>query len=127
MRPSRIQAVEDVYREAVRELTEPLRWFYSEVGCLDGVSGSGDGLQLCFKSSRIYLRIRLVKSPRVNPTGFPLILAVPTLLEAVEKLEERGFGVEWFHGIDWADRRIATHDPAGNRVELKRDWPFGML
>jgi len=127
MRPSRIQAIEDVHREGALHLTDLLRWFYAEVACLDELSDDPDAPQLCFKSGQIHLRIKLVDVPQVDSTGFRLVLAVPALFEAEEKLKDRRMPLEWSQGVDWVDRRIATLDPAGNRVELKQDWPFGML
>ena len=108
-------------------MIDSLRWFYSQVACLDEAPDTPNDRRLCFRSGPIHLRITLVEVPRVDSTGFPLVLAVPALLEAEEKLKVRRIPVEWSRGMNWVDRRIATRDAAGNWVELKQDWPFGML
>ncbi len=124
MRQSRIGAVDHVHREASPGLDEELRWFYTAIGCLDEVSdGLADMDRLCFRSEGIELRLRLVACPRIDPTGHAVKLAVPSLSEAAELLDERGLPYECLTGITWADSRLATNDPAGNRVELKQQWP----
>lgn len=128
MEASRIQAVDNVVREAAIGLADALRWFYVEVGGLeDSGSKSPNDSLLCFRSGGLELRIRLVADPRVDTTGHPLVLAVPSLELAAEQLEERSVACEMVSGISWADGRLATNDPAGNRVELKREWPYDLL
>ena len=83
-------------------------------------SGSG-------ASGQIRVVISLVDQPRIDPFGFPMVLAVPSLFEAEKKLSDSGVGFEWAQAIDWADRRLAVLDPAGNRVVLKQEWPFGTI
>ena len=103
---------------------EELRWFYTVVGCLAEVSDeSADTPRLCFRSERIELRLDLVAGPQLDPTGHPVKLAVPSLEEAAEMLDERGVVHQHLTGITWAASRLSATDPGGNRVEFQQQWP----
>ncbi len=124
MRRSRIQAIDHVRREAPPGLVDDLRWFYGVVGCLDEVTEEeSDASRLRFRSERIELQIRLVANPKIDSTGYPVTLAVPSLEEAAELLDEHKVAYQPLTGITWADFRLAANDPSGNRVELKQQWP----
>jgi len=125
MRHSRIQAVEHVVREAAVGLEDALRWFYVDVAGLEPIvaDGQADGALLRFRSAQIEVQLRMVSNPQPEPTAFPVIIGIPSLEEAAELLGERSVAFETVSGISWPDRRLATSDPAGNRVELKREWP----
>jgi hypothetical protein len=133
MRSSRIRAVDHVVREAAIGLEEALRWFYIDVAGLDEIDPNRDrnsddcDSTLRFRTSLQEVKIRLVPNPVVESAGFPIVIAVPSLEEAAEMLEERSVAFETLSGISWPDRRLSTSDPAGNRVELKRDWPYDPL
>lgn len=128
MKPSRIQAIDHVNLEASPACTEDLRWFYTAVGLLEEVENTiPDANTLTFKSARLELRIRLVPDPRTDPARRRLTLAVPTLEDAANLLEERNYQYAWEHALEWSGRRIRLHDPAGHGVELKQEWPFGPL
>ena len=128
MRHSRIQAVEHVVREAAIGLEEALRWFYVEVAGLDEVVAADDvGDLLRFRSAQLEVRLRLVSNPSQEQHAFPIVIGIPSLEDASELLRERSVAFETVSGISWPDRRLATSDPAGNRVELKREWPYDPL
>jgi hypothetical protein len=128
MNRSRIQAVEHVTIEAPLGVDADLRWFYGEVADLPEIEPRGEGgPSFCFKSARIELRIMLLADPHIETGSYRLTLMVPSLEIAAERLDEHR--VEWdrFWGLNWADQRLGTTDPAGNRVWLKREWPFAPL
>jgi catechol 2,3-dioxygenase-like lactoylglutathione lyase family enzyme len=52
-------------------------------------------------------------------------IAVPSLAEAVQRLDERSVAYERLTGILFTDRRLQVLDPAGNRVEFKQEWGLG--
>ena len=124
MKPSRIQAVDHVNLEAASGFAEDLRWFYGEVAGLEEVPGDSQAPpHLCFRSARLELRVWHVDKPRVDPIAIRVTLAVPSLAEAAEDLEERSIAYARLSGIMFTDRRLMTHDPAGNAVILKQEWP----
>lgn len=128
MNQSRIQAVEHVTIEAPIGIDDDLRWFYGDVVDLPEIGPGGvAGTSLCFKSARIELRIMLLAEPHIEPRNYRLTLLIASLEVAAERLDERR--IEWarFSGVNWADQRLGTIDPAGNRVWLKREWPFNPL
>lgn len=135
MRPSKIRAVDRVVRDAAIGLAEALRWFYVEVAGLDEIdpdpdraaeSGAAEAT-LHFRAARQEIQIRLVPNPVIESAGFPIVIAVASLDEASELLSGRSVACETISGISWPDRRLATNDPAGNRVEFKREWPYDPL
>ena len=128
MAESRIQAIDDVVREAPLGIEDRLRWFYREIGCLVEVRSNGAAPEeLRFKSAQTYLRLRLLENPHISATGYPVVLAVPSLEEAADQLADGDVPFEWVRGLWWVDRRVATVDPAGNRVEFKPAWPFALI
>lgn len=128
MEQSRIQAVDRVNLEAPIGPKEDYQWFYGEVAQLEEVACEEAGpSQVCFKSGQIELRIHFVSTPHIDPLPLRVTIAVPSLSEAIERLEERRVPFTRLTGIMLSDRRLQTHDPAGNRVELKqlsREGPF---
>ena len=55
----------------------------------------------------------------------PYRLAYPSCdLACAEALNDRGIAFEWMQGWTFFDRRLATQDPAGNRVELVAYHPL---
>lgn len=125
MKPSRIQAIDHVNLEAPPLLEGELVWFYTEVGRLDRVAGQAEEpSRLCFRSAQLELRIRIVNGPRVDRVARRLTLAVPSLVEAAELLEERSVPYVRLTGLWFTDCRLSTCDPAGHRVELKQEWPL---
>ena len=128
MEPSRIQAIDHVNIEAAYGTEEALRWFYSEVGLLDEVERRYTDRQgLCFRSARIEIRIHLKENAEVEPALCRVTIAVPSLEDVEVQLLERQLIYQPLTGVVWTDRRIGTHDPAGNRVELKQEWPVAPL
>jgi hypothetical protein len=128
VKPSRIHAVDHVHLDAPPGIEDALRWFYVEIGQLEEIAWRPpEGLGLAFKSARIELRIRLTQKPVIEDVKPRVTLLVPSLTEAKTKLEERRVEVAELTGIGWADQRLQTVDPGGNRVELKREWPFSPL
>jgi catechol 2,3-dioxygenase-like lactoylglutathione lyase family enzyme len=133
MRPSKIRAVDRVVRDAAIGLAEALRWFYVDVAGLEEVDPDPDraagpgAATLHFRAARQELQIRLVPNPVIESAGFPIVIAVASLDEASELLGARSVACETISGIGWPDRRLATNDPAGNRVDFKREWPYDPL
>ncbi len=128
MKPSRIQAVDHVNLEALRDVEEALRWFYSEIAELDEIlEADNDGTILRFRSERIEVRIRIVEQPAIDPVRYRVTIGVPNLDETADRLLEAGSEIERITGLMWSDRQIATFDPAGHRVILKQHWETGPL
>jgi|GEM_PF-1313752 len=154
MKYQRIIAVDDVSRQGAIGLAEALRWFYVEVAELEEVDPdehpapssqacTGDSRRtllpcnpdvgqdpestLCFRSRQQIVRIDLVANPVIESTGFPIVIAVSSLEKSAELLDARSVAFETISGISWPDRRLSTSDPSGNRVELKREWPYDPL
>lgn len=131
MRSYRIKAVDQIVREGATGLADAIGWFYVEVAGLEEaepcVGSDGEVSTLRFRSSVQEVQIRLVANPSIERTGFPIVIAVPSLEAAAELLDERSVAYETLSGISWPDRRLATNDPAGNRIELKREWPYDPL
>ncbi len=124
MKRSRIQAIEHITIEAPKGAEEEMVWFYTEVGRLDWceVDDVTDA-QLCFKSARLQLRVRLVERPEVDPLVRRLNLRVPSLEEAAELLEDHKAAYHYLSGLSYTDRRLVVHDPAGHRLEIRQEWP----
>ena len=128
MERSRLQAIDHVNIEALSGLEGELRWFYGELGKLEWVEkGSRSSGSLAFRSERLELRIRIADPPRIESGACRVTLAIPSLTEAAELLSERRWPFEQISGLRFTERRLATHDPAGNRVEFKQEWPWGVL
>jgi hypothetical protein len=123
-----LHKIDHVELEAPQDLREETRWFYREVSKLEELFADHiEAPQLCFRAAQVELRIRLVEHPRIEPIKCRMTLLVPSLAEALEVLEEKAFHYEKLTGFMYTDRRIVTNDPAGNRVELKQEWPFAPL
>lgn len=124
MKQSRILAVEHVNLEAPPGLNEDLTWFYAEVAGLDPVGDVGvDAPRLRFKSAQIEVRIHIKNDPRIDPVVCRATILVRCLSETNEQFDERKIACVPLCGLAFMDRRIAVLDPAGNRVELKQEWP----
>ncbi len=124
MKQSRILAIEHVNLEAAPGLNEDLTWFYTEVAGLDRLDNvCVDAPQMCFKSARIELRFHIKEDPRIDPVACRLAILVRCLPETIDLLVERKIAYESLCGLTFMDRRITVLDPAGNRLELKQEWP----
>ncbi len=123
---SRIRAIDRVRLEASPEVVDGLRWFYGEVAGLEADLASSPG-RLCFKSGRIELTINLVDRPKIERIARVATISVRSLAEVGEMLDEAGVPYDRSRGLSYTDRRIWVHDPAGNRVELKQEWPVVSL
>ena len=129
MHPSRILAIESIEIESRPGLDEPLRLFYGEVVGLEEwpcAAGSSDG-SLLFRSARLELRVRIVPAPHIDSIHRRATLLVSCLNLAAQQLDERGIPYQRMSGLVRCDRRLGTNDPAGNRVELKQEWPIAPL
>jgi hypothetical protein len=127
MKRSRLVAVENVEIEVPHGLDEEILRFYVEIGHLDSVFSEKDGDLKGFRSASLELRLCRVDRPAIDPVRRRLTLLVPSVREAVEKLDEIGLTWVPISGFSFTDRRIATFDPAGHRVELKQEWPEAPL
>ena len=126
MRPGGIQAVDHVRREVPPNIDAQLRWFYVEVGGLEAVASEGEE-EIRFRSARLHLRLVKREVPQIEPAGFPVVIAVDSLSDTADALREASWPCEKLTGTNWADACLATNDPAGNRVSLRQEWPFGIL
>ena len=128
MNSNRILAIDHVRLEARPGIEEALRWFYGEIGGLEPVPPDPDSVgRLCFKSGRLELSINLVAQPRIEPVATRVTILVPSLDEAAAMLDEHLLRYQRISGIMFTDRRLAVLDPAGNRVELKQEWPYAPI
>lgn len=130
MKESRIVAVDHVCLEASRGLDEELTWFYGELLDLEIVADElqeHDGIWLRFRSGRLELRVQLVDNPKIEAVACCVTILVLSLFEVQEVLNDRRVRYHRFTGMSYTDRRIGLLDPAGNRLELKQQWPFGPL
>lgn len=128
MSDSRIHAVDHVHIEAGTGQEDELEWFYGEVGGLERLPDSTrkpTGIRFC--SAKLELRIALSDRPRVEAVGCRVTLLVTSLEETMALLEERTIDYERLSDLMWTSRRIEAHDPAGNRVAFKQEWPSGPL
>ncbi len=130
----RLIAVNDVEIEARSGIEEKLCWFYDVVAGLplvgdrravDDVSGSCDELR--FRSDRLELRIHIVENPAVVGVDRRVHVAVGALKEVCDLLDEDGYEYSACRGMRFTDRYLSLLDPAGNRVEFRRDWPMAMV
>lgn len=128
MEQSGIQAVDHVNLEAPIGPKEDYQWFYGEVAQLEEIAcKEADPSKICFKSGQIELRVQFVPTPDIDPLPLRVTIAVPSLSEAIERLEEKRVPFMRLTGVMFTSRRLQTHDPAGNRVELRqlfREGPF---
>ncbi len=130
---SRIVAIDHVHMEAPLGIEDALRWFYEEVAELNPVpqglipSGPSGEVRLLFRSYPLEVRFNLVEQPRIEPVDCRLTIRVSSLQDACQKLDDEGVRFQELSGMTWTDRRIGTHDPAGNRVELRQHWPYAPL
>jgi hypothetical protein len=116
--------VDHVHLEAPPGLNEDLTWFYGEVAELDFLGDvAPDAGRLCFKSEQIELRIRIKAEPRIEPIGCNVVILVPSMDAALGRLDERKRLYQRLSGLAFTDRRLGLLDPAGNRIELKQEWP----
>lgn len=127
MKRSRIVAVEDVTIEVPNGLDAEILRFYVEIGRLDPVFSEGNSDLTGFRSAMLELRLRRVENPAIDPVRRRLTLLVPSIRQAIEKLDESGESWVPISGFSFTDRRIATYDPAGHRIELKQEWPEAPL
>jgi hypothetical protein len=128
MKFSRLVAIDDIEIEGRAGLEKELRWFYGDVGQLEEVKHlRGNGSELRFRSAGIELRVRIREQPRTDPVRRRLTLLVPSIRTAALQLRERLAKYRLLSGWNFTDRRLATWDPAGNRVELKQEWPYAPL
>ncbi len=125
MKPSRLVAIDHILIQAALGKEDVIRWFYLDVCKLEEVA-NGHG-QLVFRSARLELRVQLVEETKVDPVRRRFTVNVPSLNEAMELLSEREVSFVRLSGFTYTDRRIGTNDPAGNRVELKQEWPEAPL
>ena len=125
---NRIRAIDHVRLEAPCGIEAALRWFYGDIGGLEPASSELEVVgRLCFKSGRLELLIDLLERPRIDPVATRLTILVPSLEEAAAVLDEHSVRYQRISGVMFTDRRLAMLDPAGNRVELKQEWPYAPI
>lgn len=130
---SRIVAIDHVHLEAPFGIEDALRWFYEEVAELnpiqpDLVPSSWNGeVRLIFRCYPLEVRLHLKEEPRIEPVDCRLTIRMTSLHDTCRKLVDEGVRFQEMSGLTWTDRRIGTHDPAGNRVEFRQHWPYAPL
>lgn len=124
----KLEAVDHVELEAPLGTADELRWFYGEVAGLEAHPPSGEDDNIIrFRSEQLELRIRLCAAPRLEQVARRLTIRVPSMIEAAEMLSDKGVPFGWTSGLSTTDRELVLLDPGGNRVALRRDWPFAPL
>ncbi|UCF34178.1 MAG: hypothetical protein JSV78_02515 [Phycisphaerales bacterium] len=125
---SRIQAVDHIHIEATLECAEELRWFYGELAGLEEVQEDGvEATVLRFRSAQVEIHIHLVEEPEIETVDERVTVAVPSFAAVKQELQERRVPFQLIRGVTWTDQRLSLLDPAGNRVALRREWPFGPI
>lgn len=120
---SRIVAVEPVRMEAPAELVDELRDFYLDVAMLEELPVVDQEPGLRFGSEQTELRIRFCSTPTIDSVALRTTIGIPSIEDLVEKLEDREIAFQRLTGLVYTDRRVQTCDPAGNRIDFKRQWP----
>ena len=123
MKPPRIEAVDRIVLEAHDHRREALREFYGEVIGLQELDCESVDSGLRFGAPRLDLCIHFVESPEVDALTTRLVVGVPALNRKESELNERSIPFRRRRGLSWTDRRLVLLDPAGNRIELKQQWP----
>jgi hypothetical protein len=119
-------SVDDVRIEAYPASRDDLLWFYVSVTKLRYVEPPTeipDHHELRFRSDQHDLLISLSDAPRIEPVACRVIVAVPSLEEAIASLEERRIEFLRLHGIGGARQYLSLLDPAGNRLEIRHITP----
>ena len=133
MRPSQIVAVDHVELEGSPAAESDLLWLYAEMVGLarmeswpagEGDDPEGFGPRLRFRSGNIELRYHLRPDPETESVACRLTVAVPSLAFLESVLQERSWEYQRIRGLGHTDRRLSMLDPAGNRIEIKQDWPW---
>lgn len=122
-------AIDHVELQAPPGIESELRWFYADFAGLHPVDNpeSTKPEGLTFRSDRIELRITILDHPAIESVDCRLTLAMPSLEEAAEMLEDKKYSFQWYRGLSFTDRALILHDPAGNRTMIRRLWPTGRL
>ncbi len=128
----RLIAVNHVHLQAAPSEAERLEWFYGQVIGLRRLGAAtvesestAEGLR--FVSDRVELRIGLVEHPQVESVAFTALFEVPSLVHVAEVLAEQRYEFQWHRGLQFTDRHLSLLDPAGNRVQIRRQWPAGLF
>jgi hypothetical protein len=131
---ARLIAVDDVNIEASPHAAEEIAWFYGDlVGLQPAARPAGPGERstmadrLCFRCERHQLCVSLVECPHIETVATRVHFEVTSLEDVARALDERGHAWEWLRGLSFTDRSLMLLDPAGNRVRLRKLWPFQPL
>lgn len=123
----RILAVEDVHLLSPLTIEADLRLFYIGLLGFDEVRQTSELIQMVFRGyprSGPQLIVSLTVDPPPQHPRRRVLIQVASLYGCAEALEDRGISFEWMQGWSFTDRRLATQDPAGNRVELVSYHPL---
>jgi hypothetical protein len=103
-------------------------WLYRDVIGLKLVPPPFDAREydsrLRFRSGDIELRYQLRQSPETEPLACRLVVKAASLHSTQTALRARRIVFVRLRGMDGTDRRLSMLDPAGNRIEVKQDWPW---
>jgi len=101
--------------------------FYTGLLGFDMLSKTSDLSRVDFRGyprTGPQLIVSITAEPQARYPRRQVLVQVASLRECAEALNDRGIAFEWMQGWSFYDRRLATQDPAGNRVELVSYHPL---
>ena len=117
----KILAIQDVHLTASLETAARLHDFYHGVLGLQPVSQTPESNAISFTGvcpSGPRVIVSLMANPPTPPTRRGLLVQVGNLSLCAEALRETSWPYAWLRGWSYYDRRLATEDPAGHRIEM---------
>jgi hypothetical protein len=123
--PPRLEVLKDIRIAAPDGLEGELRFFYGKIlGLPEEPSEGTPRERLCFSGREYRLVVEAAEMLPPPEMRRRAVLAVGSLPDIAELLEEHKIGYKRETGLSLSDRRLHVTDPAGNRLELRQTWPF---
>ena len=123
--PPRLEALKDVNIVAAAGLEDELRFFYEEIlGLPEDPSADSGRDRLYFWGKDYRLVVETIEAPRRPDMRRRAVLAVMSLADVEELLQEHDVDYVKETGLWLSERRLHVTDPAGNRLEIRQTWPF---